>query len=46
MHYSTVQARKIRETFRAGKMLFVADAAWSGGEEWVWMGEMSSEGKS
>lgn len=43
MHYSTVQARKIRETFQAGEVLYVADAAWNRGEERVGMGEMSSE---
>lgn len=45
VHYSTAQARKIRETFQAGEVLSVADAAWNGREEWVWMGEMSSESK-
>lgn len=46
MHYSTVQARKIRETFQAGEVLYVADAAWNHGEEKLGMREMSSESKS
>lgn len=37
---------KMRETFEAGEVLLVVDAAWNRGKGWGWMGEMSSEGKS
>lgn len=38
--------RETRETFQAGEVLSAANMVWNSGEEWVWVGEMSSEVKS